>query len=157
MSTAVKQRLLSNLRLSSLWPLWGPRRCIEQTQRSTMPLQRAEQVLLPFRNTLPTIRSLRLLCHSIFPGIRNFVSQARFHEVSRAFSSVAASSFSDAYIDISDLGLRNPPVVIPTSTGWLTTLNANNITRSGFDGSVVNWSTGTHSGYARYLVVSTDL
>ena len=40
-----------------------------------MPLQRAEQVLLPFRNTLPTMRSLRLLCHSIFPGIRNFVSQ----------------------------------------------------------------------------------
>lgn len=90
-------------------------------------------------------------------GLRDFVSQSRFHEVSKAFSSVGPNSFSDAYIDISDLGLRNQPVVIPTSTGWLTTLNASNVTRSGFDGSVANWSTGTHSGYARYLVVSTDL
>ena len=112
---------------------------------------------------LPVYRPCTGLAHcesradEVRTGIQNFVSQSRFHEVSKAFSSVGPNSFSDVYIDISDLELRNPPVVIPASTGWLTTLNANNITRSGFDGSVVNWSTGTHSGYARYLVVSTDL
>lgn len=69
-----------------------------------------------------------------------------------------AGQFStESYIDISDLGLEATPIVMPVSTGWLTTLAARDVTKNGFTATVANWSTSDHSGIARYMIFAKDL
>ena len=67
--------------------------------------------------------------------------------------SVESNSFiDDVNIDMSDLNLTVAPIVIPISTGWITTLEAASVTASNFKARGVNWSNGTHSGTLKYLV-----
>lgn len=60
---------------------------------------------------------------------------------------------NDVRFDLTDLELTNAPLVIPLSMGWLTTLDATDVTAQGFTGRCANWSGGQHNGSVRYLVI----
>ena len=69
-----------------------------------------------------------------------------------SFTSVPVGEFRNASIKFS-LPYERNPIVIPVSTGWLVTNEATNVTTTGFTANAANWSNGTHSGNAKYLVL----
>lgn len=88
--------------------------------------------------------------------VRDSVSQiAKYVTRQQTVQSVAAGQFvDDVHFDISDLSLANAPIVVPLSTGWITTMAATEITATGFEGHGVNWSSGGHSGNLSYLIIA---
>lgn len=74
--------------------------------------------------------------------------------VSANVSSIARDASATATIDISDYDYPSPPeLVIPYSTGWLTTVAPSSVSSTSITGVVWNFSNGSHSGTCQYLLI----
>lgn len=107
-----------------------------------------DRVLVLKSGRLSTVTGV--LAHDNDPSVKGCLISQEICQAS--FTSVPVGEFRNASVKFS-LSYERTPIVIPVSTGWLVTNEATNVTTTGFTANAVNWSNGTHSGNAKYLVL----
>ena len=108
----------------------------------------ADRVIVQTYARLSTVTGV--LAHDNDPSVKGCIVSQEICQAS--FTSVPVGEFRSASLKFSKTYERTP-IVIPVSNGWLVTNEATNVTTTGFTANAANWSNGTHSGNAKYLVL----